>query len=148
MYLKVCMHMRGPRLISRYLIIDNWSDPSPQLSWLSTVHQACSAMSCMLLTKCTLIAVIRYCYYTVIGRVATSARCHVSRAATFTRVKVILHFTRELTKELGHRTTDRPTDRSTPTVTSYPIQNPNTYHPNVWGKKNMIYGYSLNEMPK
>ena len=95
----------------------------------------------MLLTKCTPITVIEYCYYTVIGRVAVALdRCHVSRAATFTRVKVRLHFTRELTKELGHRTTDRPTerptDRSTPTVTSYPIQNPNTYHPNVWGKKN------------
>ena len=27
------------------------------------------------------------------------------------------------------------TARPTPTVTSYPLQNPNTYHPKVWGKK-------------
>ena len=82
----------------------------------------------MLLTKCTLISVIEYCYYTVIGRVG-SACCHVSRAATFTRIQVRLHFTREFTKELGFK--------RTPTVTSYPVQNPNTYHPKVWGEEKL-----------
>ena len=31
-----------------------------------------------------------------------------------------------------------PTDgRPTPTVTSYPDQNPNTYHPKVWGEEKL-----------
>ena len=57
--------------------------------------------------------------------------CHVSRAAIYTRVKVRLHFPRELTKELIRPPTDIPTD-ATPTVTSYPLQTPNTYHPKVF----------------
>ena len=31
-----------------------------------------------------------------------------------------------------------PTDRPTPTVTSYPDQNPNTYHPNVLGEEKLF----------
>ena len=89
-----------------------------------------------LLTKCTNIIVI----VTVVGRVAPVVRCHVSRTAFYTRVKVRLHFRHELTKEA--RSTD---DGLTPTVTSYPLlQNPNTYHPKVWGKKNQIlYWYTI-----
>ena len=90
-----------------------------------------------LLTKCTNIKVI----FTVSGRVAPVVRCHVSSTAFYTCVKLKLNFPHELTKEA--RSTD---DGLTPTaVTSYPkLQNPNTCHPKVWGKKNWIlYWYTI-----
>ena len=71
MHLKIYMHLRGPRLISRYLIIDSTLiRPSPQLSCIKHVQPW--VLSCMLLTKCTLIFHNSYWIntVTVIGRVA------------------------------------------------------------------------------